>query len=101
MGLERIFPYSPILRKTGERNVETIWDCFFDRDEQMKRATCPECDDWINFPSRTKVGQRFLCESCQSELVVIRTSPLELDWAFLEPFQQAEGLGKKDDTLQK
>jgi lysine biosynthesis protein LysW len=66
--------------------------------ENTKMAACPECDDRINVQNDVELGQRIICGRCKSELVVIRTSPLELDWAFLEPFQNTEDWRKEKDV---
>jgi lysine biosynthesis protein LysW len=50
-------------------------------------AICPECDASIHFEHQPKIGQRVRCSQCNSILSVIRLMPLELDWAFIEPFE--------------
>jgi transcription initiation factor IIE alpha subunit len=51
----------------------------------MTTAYCPDCEETVSFRARPKLGQRFSCPSCASELEVINLSPLELDWAYDEP----------------
>ena len=48
-------------------------------------AYCPDCEEAINFKAKPKLGQRFACPNCDSELEVINLSPLEIDWAYDEP----------------
>jgi hypothetical protein len=59
----------------------------------MDGSNCPECDHQINFSSYPERGERILCPQCRSELVVIREAPVELDWAFMEPFTNSEVAG--------
>lgn len=66
--------------------------------EEMKRATCPECDNWVELPSHVELGRRVSCSDCNSQLTVIRKSPVELDWAFLEPFEKNDARGRKDEV---
>ncbi len=44
-------------------------------------GACPECDADIVFRKRPGVGQRVSCPECDAVLIVIATSPIELDWA--------------------
>lgn len=50
-------------------------------------AMCPECDAKVLVELEPKIGQRVMCRSCKSILTIIRLMPLELDWAFIEPFE--------------
>lgn len=64
------------------------------------QAACPECDHWVSFPAPAKLRQRVLCPVCRSELVVNRVSPLELDWAFIDPlpkYETSEGRKIRND----
>ncbi len=51
----------------------------------MATVLCPDCEASIRLDLNTKVGQRLTCPHCGTELEVIDTSPLELDWAYDEP----------------
>jgi transposase-like protein len=55
----------------------------------MPRGYCPECDTEVQFRSEPRVGQRAICQACHSVLRVIREYPIELDWAFVEPFEKS------------
>lgn len=44
---------------------------------------CPECDARVRLKS-PRVGQKVTCHNCDTELEIVDTSPLELDWAFEE-----------------
>jgi hypothetical protein len=61
----------------------------------MLRGCCPECDAEVQFMSEPRVGQRVICQACHSMLRVIRDYPIELDWAFIEPF---EGSTSNDES---
>jgi hypothetical protein len=53
-------------------------------------AICPECDAEVHFSNKPIIDQRVLCTRCGSDLVVIRTSPIALDWAFVEPLSRPD-----------
>ncbi|OGO16332.1 MAG: hypothetical protein A2Z14_03400 [Chloroflexi bacterium RBG_16_48_8] len=61
-------------------------------------AICPECDAKVYFEFQPKKGQRVLCRNCKSILTVIRLAPLELDWAFIEPFEDLLSDDSKERT---
>lgn len=46
---------------------------------------CPECDSRIKLRS-PRPGQRVTCHACGTGLEVIELSPLELDWAFSDDY---------------
>jgi hypothetical protein len=44
-------------------------------------ALCPDCDEEIDFSQiKPKVGLKFTCPQCDTQLVVISVDPLKLDW---------------------
>lgn len=47
-------------------------------------ARCLECDEKIQFEEQPRLGMLVICESCGAELEVVRKSPLELDWPYVE-----------------
>lgn len=55
------------------------------------QADCPECDASVPFSSSPQKGQRVLCPSCHSVLIVNNLKPIRLDWAFVEPFNSLTG----------
>jgi lysine biosynthesis protein LysW len=72
----------------------------------MFTATCPECDAEIPFNTAPKLRQQVRCEKCQSFLLVISLSPIQLDWAFVAPFEKPTSfrevgslLSRKDDEI--
>jgi len=64
-------------------------------------AICPECDAKVHFEFQPKKGQRVVCENCKSVLAVIRLTPLEVDWAFIEPFEDLRSDDRKERTARK
>ena len=47
-------------------------------------VACPECDEDIILKSDIRWGEQVTCPHCSTELEVINTSPLELDWVYDE-----------------
>ncbi len=45
-------------------------------------AACPDCGDLLAFTGKTKLFQRVVCPNCGAELEVVRTEPVELEWAY-------------------
>lgn len=56
----------------------------------MPRTMCPGCDRQFSVDGRPRVGQLVICPGCGDELVVVRESPLELDWPDYEENEQEE-----------
>lgn len=46
----------------------------------MPYAVCPACDEDIHLPTRPRMSSILFCPSCEVELQVVSTNPLELDW---------------------
>lgn len=61
------------------------------------KARCPECDARIFFERTPDIGQLLACPECGTSLEVIRTSPVELDWAYEEG--ESKGGGGRDEGL--
>jgi lysine biosynthesis protein LysW len=53
----------------------------------MPMGACPECDADVLVTDSPKIDQHIQCANCGSELVIIGLTPIELDWAFAEPFE--------------
>lgn len=51
----------------------------------MVIGRCPECDAEVPVDAVVVMDQRLCCSRCGAQLVVIGVSPVELDWAFIEP----------------
>jgi len=51
---------------------------------------CPDCNAEIRFRKSPHLGQLVTCHNCQTSLEVVRREPLELDWAFDDPFDEEE-----------
>jgi lysine biosynthesis protein LysW len=52
----------------------------------MVMGACPECDADVPLADPA-LGHRFQCPCCRAELLVIGLTPIELDWAFVEPIR--------------
>jgi predicted RNA-binding Zn-ribbon protein involved in translation (DUF1610 family) len=48
----------------------------------MDTGYCPSCDGEIKFDTAPKEGTLTVCPQCKDELIVIATSPIELDWVY-------------------
>lgn len=53
----------------------------------MNMGACPECDADVLFDVAPVLNQRVTCSRCRAALVVIGLTPVELDWAFVEPLR--------------
>jgi transposase-like protein len=53
----------------------------------MIKSACPECDHEVLIETTPNVGDRLICSSCKTTLTVIRLSPVQLDWAFIDPIE--------------
>lgn len=49
-------------------------------------AYCPACDAQIFFRRPPRRGENVTCRECESLLSVVRVSPIQLEWAFEDPF---------------
>ncbi len=58
---------------------------------------CPSCDTQIRFKRRPHRGQLVTCPECEDLLEVFQESPLKLDWAFEEVWDDDETQGKSRD----
>ena len=72
----------------------------------MASAACPSCGVSLHIRKTTPPGTRLTCPSCGTRLEVLAAAPLELDWAFDGPIQEAaepvsEALEDVDDGLAK
>jgi hypothetical protein len=59
----------------------------------MLMGACPECDSDVPFSSEPMMGQRVLCRRCRAVLLVIGLTPIELDWAYIEPLRDLDHKG--------
>ena len=51
----------------------------------MSIVFCPDCKETLSLGPNTEAGKRLACPHCGTDLEVINTSPLELDFAYDEP----------------
>jgi alpha-aminoadipate carrier protein LysW len=45
-------------------------------------VACPECDDDIRLKGEIQWGNQVVCPHCGTDLEVINTNPVELDWVY-------------------
>ena len=50
----------------------------------MSNTECPSCGEKINLKTKSKIGQRILCSSCDAELRVISENPFAVTLAGIE-----------------
>jgi lysine biosynthesis protein LysW len=62
----------------------------------MPNAYCPDCDEKITLRS-PRVGQKLLCPHCETEVEVISTEPLDLDWAYDMSYDEDWAEEEEDD----
>jgi hypothetical protein len=49
--------------------------------KKISAAFCPDCDEEIDFSQvKPKIGLKFVCPHCETNLEVININPLQLDW---------------------
>lgn len=61
-------------------------------------ATCPDCGADIRFRKAPHLGQMVTCTRCETTLEVVSRTPLQLDWAFADPFaEEYDGDYKYED----
>lgn len=68
-------------------------------DPQFKTEVgiCPGCGARIRFQNKVQLGEFIICAECGDELEVVQLSPVKLDWAFEDPFDEDEYDGDFED----
>ena len=51
---------------------------------QTTLATCPDCGRGIRLKGEISVGRKATCPNCDTQLAVIETAPVKLDWVWEE-----------------
>jgi hypothetical protein len=46
------------------------------------KTFCLECDHELDLGNQPQVGRRVKCDYCETQLEIINTEPLELDWIY-------------------
>jgi lysine biosynthesis protein LysW len=59
----------------------------------MISADCPACGAKVILGLKPRLGQRFLCKECKTEVEVVWLDPIELDW----PYDDDEEYDEADD----
>ena len=56
----------------------------------MEVANCIGCNTEIRFRQSPKIGMLVSCDECGAELEVVWLDPLELDWPFIDDWDEDE-----------
>ena len=56
----------------------------------MNVAKCISCDNEIRLRRPPKIGMLVTCPECGAELELIWLDPLELDWPFIDEWDEEE-----------
>jgi alpha-aminoadipate carrier protein LysW len=56
----------------------------------MEIASCIACKAAINLSQRPKMGMLVNCPECGAELEVVWLDPLELDWPFIDDWDEED-----------
>ena len=67
------------------------------RKGQTVMTRCIECDSRVWFKKHPNLGDITICPECDTQLEVIRTSPLELHWAY-EQYDSYEDYNSNDTS---
>lgn len=57
---------------------------------------CPSCDEDITLKGEIQLGKQLMCPNCGTELEVISTNPVELDWSY-EDYEYEDDDYQDDD----
>lgn len=66
----------------------------------MASANCPDCNQKINLGQKPKKGQLLTCPYCNTDLEILSLSPLELDYALYDDYDddwEDDELDEDDD----
>ena len=55
---------------------------------KLSVASCPGCGVNIRLQEPVRLGEFVICDECGDELEIVSMSPIKLDWAFEEPFDE-------------
>jgi lysine biosynthesis protein LysW len=63
----------------------------------MATAICLDCGRKILIGPKPKRGQLVACPHCNAEMEIISLSPLELDWTYLDSYEEDDDDHDDDD----
>jgi len=63
----------------------------------MPKVICPVCGQEIGISDRLKIGGKVNCQYCNEKLIVLRLSPVELEWSDDEEWD--DSLDRKQAVL--
>ncbi len=56
----------------------------------MEVTNCISCDEEIRIRQPLKIGMLVTCADCGAELEVVWLDPLELEWPFIDDYEEDE-----------
>lgn len=56
----------------------------------MEAAECISCGAEIRFRGSPKMGQLVKCQNCDAELEVVWLDPVEVDWPFVDDYDDED-----------
>jgi lysine biosynthesis protein LysW len=78
-GFSRNLSRKPLKRHKRIQEKEIM-----NRSSKSTVAFCPSCAAPIYFSRRPRLGEIIVCGECDEDLEVVRLSPIELEWSFLD-----------------
>ena len=66
----------------------------------MASALCPNCETRVKINSKPRIGQIYICDSCDTELTLKRIHPPVLDWPEFFDDETEEALYDDEDYFE-
>ncbi len=66
----------------------------------MSTALCPNCESRVKINAKPRLGQIYICDSCDMELALTRLNPPALDWPEFFDDEFEEALYDDEDYLE-
>ena len=57
---------------------------------------CPGCGARIRFQNKIEMGEFIVCQECGDELEVVSLTPIKLDWAYADPYDEDDEWDEDD-----
>jgi lysine biosynthesis protein LysW len=64
-------------------------------------ARCPDCGEKIALRGEVYLGRKIVCPDCETELEVVETSPLQLDWLYEDDFEYEDEEDEQEPDTQE
>ena len=58
---------------------------------------CPGCGARLRFQQKVELGEFIVCQECGDELEIVNLSPIKLDWAYADPYDDDDWDGDNMD----